>query len=95
MEFRIWEIGVLLVGLGFLFVCINLAFVIKTLDNTVRRVEGIVEESSRDIGDIIENVAGITTSANMIIGSLTKIAGLVSGVKIVSELKKNKNSRRD
>ena len=45
MEFRIWELGIVMIGLGFLIVCINLAFTIKNVDNTVKKVELLVDDN--------------------------------------------------
>lgn len=95
MDFRIWEIGVVLIGIGFLVVCINLAFTIKDVDATVKKIELIVDENVREIGDIIGNVAGITSSVDTLIGGATRIVGIVSGTKILTSLGKNKDSRRD
>ena len=95
MEFRIWELGIVMRGLGFLIVCINLAFTIKNVDNTVKKVELLVDDNLSEIGQIIGSVAGITTSVDTIVGSATKIVGLVSSAKIISSLGKNKDSRRD
>ncbi len=95
MEFRIWELGIVMIGIGFLIVCIYLSFTIKSVDNTVKKVELLVDDNIREIGQIIGSVAGITTSIDTIVGGATKIVGLVSGAKIISSIGKNKDSRRD
>ena len=70
MEFRIWELGIVMIGLGFLIVCINLAFTIKNVDNTVKKVELLVDDNLSEIGQIIGSVAGITTSVDTIFSQL-------------------------
>lgn len=95
MEFRIWEIGIVLIGIGFLILCIYLSSTIKSVDNTVKKVEVLVDTNVKEIGQIIGSVAGITTSVDTIVGGATRIVGLVSGAKIISGLGKNKDSRRD
>lgn len=95
MEFRIWELGILLAGIGFFILCLNLAFTIKNLNSTVKKVDLLVDNNTNDIGDIIENVAGITSAVDEILVGVTKIIGVVSGIKIISSLGKSKDSRRD
>lgn len=95
MEFRIWELGIVMIGIGILVVSIYLSITIKNVNKTVNKVELIVEDNTKDIGNIIGSVAGITTSVDVIVGGVTRIVGLVSGAKFISSIGKNKDSRRD
>lgn len=67
-----WEIGVLLMGIGILIVCIFLATTIKDLGLTLKKVNQMLDENERSIHDIINNAANITGSVDSVVSTSQK-----------------------
>lgn len=67
-----WEIGVLLIGIGVLIVCIFLATTIKDLGLTLKKVNQMLDENERSIHDIMNNAANITGSVDDVVSTSQK-----------------------
>lgn len=95
MKIQLWEVGVLLLCIGLFIVCLSLAFMIVNANSTVKKVDDLVDDNIEDITELIRNISGITGSVNSIINISSKAVGLISGAKVMNNIAKKKNTRRD
>lgn len=94
-----WEVGVLLAGVGFLFFSVYLAMLIKNATDTVKEINRLVIRNSREIEDLIISSSGILHSVNSLsnIVSGTKGGIMSSAVKSamsVAQMRKNRQRGR-
>ncbi len=79
----VWQMGVLLAGIGILILCIFAATTIRDVGSAIKRIERILADKNGEIEAIINNSASITDSVDGIasnINKATNIVGIVSSV---------------
>lgn len=93
---NIWEIGVLLAGIGFLILCIFAAVSLRDFGVLARRMERMIEESEEDIRSISQAVAGISENVEIVSARVEKVVTLVTTFEQLKALfKKNKTDEED
>lgn len=80
----IWQMGVLLAGIGVLILCIFAATTIRDLGSAIKRFERILMDKNAEIETIIENSASITDSVDGITSNISKATNIVGIVSSVS-----------
>lgn len=83
----IWEVGILIMGIGILILCIYLGSTLKELALLLRRINDILIENQSEIKILLTNITGITTDVT---GIMSNVRKLFNVAKIVGILK-NKN----
>ncbi len=68
-----WEVGILLIGIGVLILCIFLAVTVRDLGVTLKNFNQILTENEKYISEIAENTAGITGSVDNVMSASEKI----------------------
>lgn len=79
----VWQMGVLLAGIGVLILCIFAATTIRDLGSAIKRIERILTDKNGEIEHIINNSASITDSVDGIaanINKATNVVGIVSSI---------------
>ncbi|MCC3764301.1 DUF948 domain-containing protein [Glycomyces sp. TRM65418] len=78
----VWELGVLLAGLGFFLLCVMLAFrLINKATATLKRVNSTLDKVDHEIGPILRNV---NTTLDNVNGSLTQVEGELEKVGAIT-----------
>lgn len=72
-----WQIGAVLVGLGVLVTGIYIAKMLNSTTKTVERVNKIIDSNEKNIYEIVDNVADITTDVKNIMDVVEKITGFL------------------
>lgn len=71
----IWQVGVLLIGIGVLFFSVYLGMVFKETSYAIKDVRRIVDRNSREIENIIMDTSQILSSINTVSGFVSGVAG--------------------
>lgn len=90
----IWEVGILLIGIGILILCIFTATTIRDVGASIKRIDRILTDKDGEIETIINNAASISTEVDGIVANVNKVtnvAGIVGSVSsgIASIFKKD------
>lgn len=93
MEY-LWEIGVLLIGIGAFYALINLGLALKELSGTLNEIQRLVKDNYREIEDIIIAAANISTTADDITYGVTTGLANFSPISSFFGGKKNKSSSK-
>lgn len=80
----VWQMGILLAGIGFLILCIFAATTLRDLGSTMRRIERIIADKNGEIESIIEKSVSITDSVDVIAGNVSKATNVVGVVSSLS-----------
>ncbi len=96
----VWEIGILLMGIGVLILCIFAATTVRDLGASIKRIDRMLTDKNGEIETIINNTASITTEVEGItanINKVTDVVGIVSSVSsgIASRFKKDQDETED
>lgn len=78
---HIWEVGILLMGIGVLILCIFVATTIRDLGSTFKRIDRMLTDHNGQIETIITNAANISTEVDGIatnVNKATDVVGMVS-----------------
>lgn len=73
-------IGVLLVGIGFLVVCLAGARLVRRLNGTLDEVDRQIEAFSGPLVETLSHVGGIADSADAAVAKLTGVVGTLENV---------------
>lgn len=79
----VWQMGVLLAGIGVLILCIFAATAIRDLGSAIKRLERILLDKNGEIETIIEKSAAITDNVDGITSNInraTDVVGIVSSL---------------
>lgn len=90
----IWEVGILLMGVGVLILCIFAATTVRDLGASIKRIDRILTDKNGEIQTIITNAAEISTEVSGItanVNKATNIVGIVSSVAGIINKKKNQD----
>lgn len=74
----IWEIGVLLAGIGVLILCIFTAVTIRDFGATAKRFERVMLDKNGEIQTIIDNSASISGNVDTITENAAKATNIVN-----------------
>ena len=75
-----WEIGVLLAGIGFLILCIFGAVTLRDFGYAAKRISHILDENEKSIKEITDSVDNVFTTSEKVIKALTTF-GAIRSVK--------------
>ena len=75
----IWEIGILLMGIGVLFFSVYLGLMFKNLSETVKDARRIIYNNEREIEDIILSIANLSIRADNMTNGIANL-GIFKGV---------------
>lgn len=88
----VWEIGILLIGIGVLFALVYLGLLLKELTSTVKRVDYIISRNEREIEDIIISASRILDTADEVSYSVSNFSP-ISAILGINKMR-NKTRRR-
>lgn len=89
----IWEIGVLLIGIGVLFALVYLGLLLKQVTVTVKKVDFILDRNSREIEDIIYSSSRLLNTVDEISYSVSNFSP-IAAILGLNKMRKTKKSRR-
>lgn len=101
MEIELWQVGVLLIGIGFLFFSVYLGMLFKEGAETVKDARKIVERNSREIDYIIGDTSQILSSVNTVTGVVSNISTTGVGKTVartalsVAQMRRKRKARRE
>ncbi|EHL17453.1 hypothetical protein HMPREF9630_01685 [Peptoanaerobacter stomatis] len=96
-----WEVGILLIGVGFLFFSVYLGMVLKNASDTIKEVNRIIIRNSREIEELIISSSGILTSVNSLSGVVsgvsraTAFSAAAKGAMSIAQMRKNRQKGRN
>ena len=93
-----WEVGVLLIGVGFLFFSVYLAMLIKNATDTVKEVNRLLIRNSREVEDLIVSSSNILNSVNSLTGLISAsgaTGAVLKGAMSVAQMRKNRLKGRE
>lgn len=77
-----WQVGAVLFGLAILIIAIYLAKTLNTATKTIDRVNRIIDCNEKNINEIIDNAADITSDIKSILDIVEKITGFFKILKV-------------
>lgn len=78
----LWEVGVLLAGIGFFIFCVWIAFrLVQKLGGTVNRVNRLLDDVEQRTGPLLDNLNTTVTNVN---SSLTQVEGELEKVGTIT-----------
>lgn len=80
----IWEVGILLIGIGILILCIFAATTIRDVGASIKRIDRILTDKNGEIETLINNAASISTEVDGIVSNVNKVTDVVGMVSSVS-----------
>ncbi|MGB5823600.1 MAG: DUF948 domain-containing protein [Proteocatella sp.] len=88
----IWEVGILLAGIGILILCICAGMMLRDIGMTMKSVTRISLDKKGEIESIIENSASITGNIDTITQNAAKVTSIVTILTEVMRVMKEKRS---
>ncbi|MDO4710731.1 MAG: DUF948 domain-containing protein [Peptostreptococcaceae bacterium] len=82
---NIWELGILLMGIGVLILCIFAATTIRDLGATFKKIDRMLTDRNGEIDTIITNAASISTEVEGIAQNVNKVTDITGFVGSVTE----------
>ena len=89
---QLWEVILLVVSFAFVAVCVYLILTLKTLTNTVKNLDVLIQSNTQKINSIITNVDIISSDAQNMVGTANKAVVKVDSIA-TNIKKKSKNSK--
>lgn len=89
----VWEIGILLIGIGILFACVYLGLLLKQAADTMKKIDYIVLRNEREIEDILYSARNLLETADDVSYSLSNFS-LISTILGLNKMRKSKGRRR-
>lgn len=83
-----WEIGVLLAGIGFLILCIFGAVTLRDFGYAAKRISHILDENEKSIKEITDSVADITDSVDNVFATSEKVIKALTTFGAIRSVKK-------
>lgn len=83
-----WEIGVLLAGIGFLILCIFGAVTLRDFAYTAKKINQILEDNEKSIKEITGSVAEITDSVDNVFATSEKVIKALTTFGAIRSIKK-------
>lgn len=91
----LWEVGILLMGIGVLILCIFAATTIRDLGATFKRIDRMLTDKNGEIETIITNTANITTEVDGIASNVNRFTDISGIVESVSNIFKKEETTQD
>ena len=91
----IWEVGILLGGIGVLILCICAGMMLRDAGMTLKSVTRISLEKKGEIESIIDHSAAITENIDTITNNAAKVTSVVSIATEVAKAVWNKNAYKE
>ena len=89
---QLWEVILLVVSFAFVAVCVYLILTLKTLTNTVKNLDVLIQSNTQKINSIITNVDIISSDAQNMVGTANKAVVKVDSIA-TNIKKKSTNSK--
>ncbi|MCT4507223.1 MAG: hypothetical protein N4A48_00420 [Tepidibacter sp.] len=86
MEISVWQLGILIMAIGFIFVCINLGNAIKSSSKIIINLNKMIEQNEKKVGNIVTNLDSITGDVEKIMSLGSNISGIIQSVKFVNKI---------
>lgn len=77
-----WQVGAVLFGLAILIIAIYIAKTLSATTKTIDRVNKIIDCNEKNISEIIDNAADITSDVKSILDIIEKITGFFKILKV-------------
>jgi len=90
----IWEVGILLGGIGVLILCICAGIMLRDFGMTMKSLTRISLDKKGEIESIIDNSASITENVDTITANAAKVTSIVTIVAEVMRIMKEKNNNQ-
>lgn len=90
---QLWEIGILLIGVGVLFLCVYLGLLFRQVTQTVKKVDYIIDRNQREIEDIIVSSSRLLDTADNISYSFANFSP-ISAIFGLKKMRKESRKRR-
>lgn len=87
----IWEIGILLAGIGVLILCIFAATMLRDFGSAAKDLSRIIVQKNGEIDQIITHSANITGNIDTITENAAKVTSIVTVATAVIKAMKEKN----
>lgn len=88
----IWEIGILLAGIGLLILCIFTGVTIRDFGILAKKLDKIIDANEEEIKMISKSTAGIANSIDSISARVDKIFGLLTAFEQLKSLLSRKKT---
>ncbi|CAH2215327.1 DUF948 domain-containing protein [Tepidibacter aestuarii] len=86
MEISVWQLGILIMAIGFVFVCINLGNAIKSSTKIIVNVNRMIEQNEKKVDNIVTNLDTITEDVEKVVSLGSNISGVIQSVKFVNKI---------
>lgn len=86
MEISVWQLGIFLMAIGFVFVCINLGNAIKSSSKIIVNVNKMIEQNEKKVDNIVTNLDSITGDLEKVLSLGSNISGVIESVKFVNKI---------
>lgn len=90
----VWEIGILLMGIGVLFFSIFLGMLFRNLSQTVKDVQKIIYRNEREIDDIILSLANLSVRADNISSGIGRLGIFGGAGKVAMSVAQKRRQRK-
>ena len=77
-----WQIGAVLFGVAILIIAIYIAKTLNTATKTIDRVNKIIDYNEKNLNQIIDNAADITTDVRSRLDVVEKVTGFFKVLRI-------------
>lgn len=77
-----WQVGAVLFGVSVLIIAIYIAKTLNTAIKTIDRVNKIIDYNEKNINEIIDNAADITTDVKSILDIVEKVTGFFKILRV-------------
>ncbi len=86
MEISVWQLGVLIMAIGFVFVCINLGNAIKSSSKIIVNVNKMIEQNEKKVDNIVTNLDSITGDLEKVISLGSNISSVIESAKFINKV---------
>ena len=77
-----WQVGAVLFGVAILIIAIYIAKMLNSTTKTIERVNKIIDYNEKNISEIIDNAAEITSDVRSILDIFEKITGFFKVLRV-------------
>lgn len=86
MEISVWQLGILIMAIGFVFVCINLGNAIKCSSKIIVNINKMIEQNEKKVDNIVTNLDSITGDLEKVLSLGSNISGVIESAKFVNKI---------
>lgn len=77
-----WQVGAVLFGVAILIIAIYIAKTLNTATKTIDRVNKIIDYNEKNLNEIIDNAADITSDVRSILNVVDKVTGFFKVLRV-------------